>query len=47
MRYCDDGHLEIDNNAAYTASSIGSVMPRAGLCRVEAGSGSVLRRISS
>jgi hypothetical protein len=22
MRYCDDGHLEIDNNAAYAASGI-------------------------
>ena len=36
MRYCDDGRLEIDNNAAYAANGIGSVMPRAGLCRVEA-----------
>ena len=36
LRYCDDGRLEIDNNAAYTASGIGSIMPRAGLCRVSA-----------
>ena len=42
MRFCDDGHLEIDNNAANTASGIGGVMPRAGLCRVRAGSESVL-----
>ena len=36
MRFCDDGRLEIDNNAAYTASGIGRVMPRSGLCRVGA-----------
>jgi transposase len=42
MRFCDDGHLEIDNNAANTASGIGSVMPRAGLCRIKARSASVL-----
>jgi transposase len=35
MRYCDDGGLEIDNNAAYAASSISGVMPRTRLCRVE------------
>jgi Transposase IS66 family len=35
-RYCDDGRLEIDNNAANTASGIGCVMPHAGLCRVRA-----------
>jgi len=34
MRYCDDGHLEIDNNAAYAASGIGRIMPRTGLCRI-------------
>jgi hypothetical protein len=38
MRYCNDGHLEIDNNAAYAASGIGRVMPRAGLCRIRADS---------
>jgi hypothetical protein len=36
MRFCDDGRLEIDNNAANAASSIGGIMPRAGLCRVRA-----------
>jgi hypothetical protein len=36
LRYLDDGGIEIDNNAAYAASGIGGVMPRAGLCRVEA-----------
>jgi hypothetical protein len=35
-RYCDDGRLEIDNNAANAASGIGRVMPRGGLCRVGA-----------
>jgi transposase len=34
MRFCDDGHIEIDNNAAYAASGIGGVMPRTGLCRI-------------
>ena len=34
VRYLDDGELEIDNNAANAASSIGGVMPRARLCRV-------------
>lgn len=34
LRFCDDGHLEIDNNAANAASGIDDVMPRAGLCRV-------------
>jgi transposase len=47
MRFCDDGRIEIDNNAAYAASGIGSIMPRTGLCRIRSGSGSVLRRISS
>jgi transposase len=36
MRFCDDGHLEIDNSAAYAASGIGGVMPRAELCRIRA-----------
>jgi Transposase IS66 family len=39
MRYVDNGQLEIDNNAAYAASGIGSVMPRPELCRVGARSG--------
>jgi hypothetical protein len=47
MRYCDDGRIEIDNNAANTASGIGGIMPRAGLCRIKTGSASVLGRISS
>jgi hypothetical protein len=34
--YCEDGDLAIDNNGANTASGIGTVMPRAGLCRVRA-----------
>ena len=34
LRYCDDGRLEIDNNAANAASGICRVMPIAGLCRV-------------
>src|SRR5271155_284120 len=34
LRFCDDGRIEIDNNAANTASGIGCVMPRAGLCRI-------------
>jgi transposase len=34
LRYCDDGRLEIDNNAAYAASCIGGIMPRPGLCRI-------------
>jgi hypothetical protein len=34
VRYCDDGALEIDNNAANAASGISRVMPRPGLCRV-------------
>jgi hypothetical protein len=47
LRFCDDGRIEIDNNAANTASGIGSIMPRAGLCRIKTGSASVLGRISS
>jgi hypothetical protein len=46
-RYCDDGHLEIDNNAANAASGIGSAMPRTGLCCIGAVSRSVLGRIST
>jgi hypothetical protein len=42
MRFCDDGRIEIDNNAANAASSIGSIMPRTGLCRVRTENGSVL-----
>ena len=38
-RFCEDGRLEIDNNAAYAASGIGGVMPRVGLCRIRAWSG--------
>jgi len=34
LRYCDDGRSEIDNNAAYSASGISSVMPNPRLCRV-------------
>jgi len=34
MRYCDDGQLEIDNNAAHAASGMSSGMPRTQLCRV-------------
>jgi transposase len=34
--YSEDGRVEMDNNAAYTASGIGGVMPRSGLCRVGA-----------
>jgi hypothetical protein len=33
-RYLDDGRIEIDNNAAYTASGISSIMPRVELCRL-------------
>jgi hypothetical protein len=36
LRYCDDGALEIDNNAANAASGICSVMPTPRLCRVRA-----------
>ena len=45
-RYIEDGHIEIDNNAAYTASGIGGGMPRSGLCRVGAGNSPWDRRIS-
>ena len=34
LRYCDEGALCIDNNAAYAASGIGGIMPTPGLCRV-------------
>jgi hypothetical protein len=34
LRYCDDGGLEIDNNAAHAASGIRGVMPSPRLCRV-------------
>jgi len=33
MRYCDDGRLEIDNNAANAASGISGIMPTPRLCR--------------
>jgi hypothetical protein len=33
LRYCDDGQLEIDNNAANAASGICGIMPTPGLCR--------------
>ena len=32
-RYCEDGDLEIDNNAANAASGISTGMPTSGLCR--------------
>ena len=34
-RYCDDGDLEIDNNATTAARGSCGVMPTAGLCRAE------------
>src|SRR4051795_1408987 len=34
-RYCDDGDLEIDNNATTAARGSCSVMPTAGLCRAD------------
>jgi transposase len=33
VRYSNDGRLEIDNNAAYSASGICGVMPTSRLCR--------------
>src|SRR3984957_11674939 len=36
MVFLNDGRVEMDNNAATAASGSGSVMPRAGLCRVGA-----------
>ena len=32
-RYCEDGDLEIDNNATYAACGVGTGMPTSGLCR--------------
>ena len=32
-RYCDDGDLEIDNNAAHAACGMSVGMPTSGLCR--------------
>jgi transposase len=46
VRYCDDGALEIDNNAANAAGGIGRVMPRPGLCRVNERGGPVSGRFS-
>jgi transposase len=34
-RYCEDGDLEIDNNATTAARGSGRVMPPPGLCRVD------------
>jgi hypothetical protein len=33
-RYCEDGNLQIDNNATNAARGICGVMPTPGLCRV-------------